>query len=334
MAHAAEAEALVVVPPRGGRGWRPIARGAWNFARRKPLGAFGGLIIVAMVFAAIFADTSVITAFQESDPLLAPQYYDQQDISSAGRLQNPSLSHPFGTDQLGRDMFSRIIYGTRTSVLVGLTAVLIATVLSTLIGVVSGYFGGVFDSILQRLVDIWIAFPALVLLLTFVEIVKGYLGNDPAKQAAAIAIALGILLGGASSRVIRGATIAVKNNQYMESARAIGATDSRIILQHVVPNVMPVIIVIATLQLGTAILAEATVSFLGFGVPPPIPSWGQMLSADGLLFFRIHPWLAFFPGMAIALAVYGFNMLGDALRDVLDPRLRGGTGGVGSSRTV
>lgn len=298
-------------------------RGLARFARRKPLGAFGLALIVVMLICAVAADRQVFTFFQDSSPLLAPQHYDDQDITSAGRLQSPSLAHPFGTDRLGRDQLSQIIYGSRVSVVIGLASVVGAAIMATAIGVVSGYLGGRFDLITQRFIDAWIAFPAIVILITGVQVAKGYVGSSASAQTLAIILVLAVILAAGSSRVIRGAAIAVKNNQYVEAARAIGASDVRIVIHYILPNVMPVIIVLATLQLGIAILAESTISFLGFGVPPPFPSWGRMLSADGLLFLRADPWLALWPGMAIFLVVYGFNMFGDALRDVLDPRLRG-----------
>lgn len=330
MARAAETT-LVLAPPESRRRWTGWLRGLLRFARRKPLGAFSALVIVFMLLAAALADTQMLTGFSESTPLLAPDHFDKQNLTAT--LQDPTWEHPFGTDQLGRDMLSRVIYGTRTSVLVGLGAVVLSAMIATTVGVVSGYFGRWFDVAVQRVVDVWISFPALVLLLTFVEVAKGHIGLDPKRQTAALTIALGVLLAGGASRVIRGATLAIKNNAYVDAAMCLGASHPRIILLHILPNVAPVIIVLTTLQLGTAILAEATVSFLGFGVPPPLPSWGQMLSRDGLLFFRVDPWLAFFPGIAIALAVYSFNMLGDSLRDVLDPRLRGSVA-VSSGRSV
>ena len=178
------------------------------------------------------------------------------------------------------------------------------------------------DTLFQRLVDIWMSFPALVLLITIVSTFSR--GGDFWNRVLAIIVVMGVIMAAGSSRVIRGAAISVKNNQYVEAARCIGASDARILAQHVLPNVFAVIIILATVQLGAAILAESSISFLGWGVPPPFPSWGQMLSYKGILFMRAHPWIALWPGLAIALAVYGFNMLGDALRDVLDPRLRGG----------
>jgi peptide/nickel transport system permease protein len=307
----------------GRLGWRAVVGGLLRFMRRKPLGAFGALFILMMLIGAIFADRQVVTFFQDSEPLLAPYYFDDQDITSTGRLQSPSFAHPFGTDRLGRDQLSQIIYGARVSVVVGLSSVIAGALLATAIGVSSGYLGGRFDLLVQRFVDAWIAFPAIVILITGVQVAKGYVGEGPASQTLAIIIVLAIILAAGSSRVIRGTAISVKNNQYVEAARALGATDLRIIVRYVLPNVMPVIVVLATLQLGIAILAEATISFLGFGIPPPFPSWGRMLSADGLLFMRVDPWLAVWPGLTITVVVFGFNVFGDALRDVLDPRMRG-----------
>jgi peptide/nickel transport system permease protein len=225
---------------------------------------------------------------------------------------------------LGRDQLSRIIYGARVSVVIGLGSVIMGMVLATFVGVVSGYLGGWVDLAMQRIVDAWIAFPAIVILITGVQVAKAYLGDSTEAHEFAEIIVLGVVLAAGASRVIRSSAIAAKNNLYVEAARTIGATEIRILFRYILPNVMAVVIVLATLQLGIAILAEATISFLGFGVPPPQPSWGSMLSTDGLLLMRRDPWLAFWPGFAIFLVVFGFNVFGDALRDVLDPRLRGG----------
>ncbi|HEX5479518.1 MAG TPA: ABC transporter permease [Dehalococcoidia bacterium] len=304
--------------PQRSHGWM---RGVLRFARRKPAGALGALCIIVTLVCALGADMQVITGFQSHAQLLAPHFYDAQNLHN--RLQGPSWAHPMGTDRLGRDQLSQIIYGARVSIIIGLSSVLIASVLAALIGVVSGYVGGTLDLVTQRIVDGWIAFPPIVLLIAGVQVAKAYVGQGGVSQTFAVILVLGILLAAGTSRVIRGAAIAVKNEQYIEAARAMGATDSWIVLRYVLPNVMAVVIVLATVGLGTAILAEATISFLGFGVPPPFPSWGRMLSADGLLYMRKDPWLAFWPGFAIFIAVYGFNMFGDALRDVLDPRMRG-----------
>ena len=296
--------------------WADVLRAVGLFIRRKPLGAFGGFLILVLLFTATFADGRVIG---RSGPLLAPHWYDDQSLTE--RLQGPSMSHPFGTDELGRDMLSRVIYGARVSVVIGFSAVTIAAIISILVGTLSGYFGGWFDTLVQRVVDIWISFPPLVLLITLVTVFA--FRASPERRAFWLIIALGILIAAGSSRVVRGAVISIRNNQYVEAARALGASDLRIIFLHIVPDVLPVVIILSTVQLGAAILAEASISFLGYGIPPPFPAWGSMLSGKGILYMRADPWLAFWPGLAIALAVFGFNMLGDGLRDVLDPRLRG-----------
>ena len=306
---------------RGGtaKAFRSVGR----FIRRKPLGAAGGFILLVLLACALFADARIITLGQSTAPLLAPYHYDEQDITSAGRLQDPTWEHPFGTDRLGRDMLSQIIYGSRVSIIVGFASVSAGLLIAVAVGVTSGYLGGRFDLVVQRFVDAWIAFPAIIILITGVQLAKGYLGSGPAEQTAAIILVLAVILAAGSSRIIRGATLTTKENTYIEAARVLGASESRIVFRHILPQIVPLAIVISTLLLGVAILAEGTISFLGFGVPPPFPSWGRMLAADGLLFMRVHPWLALWPGLAITLAVWAFNVLGDALRDVLDPRLRG-----------
>ncbi len=296
--------------------------GLLRFAQRKPLGAIGGVLIGVMLFTAVFA------------PLIAPYGYDQRDYGAL--LQGPSLQHLLGTDDVGRDIFSRIVYGARVSVIVGFGAVFLSKALASIIGIVAGYYGGKVDLFIQRLVDIWISFPGLLLLIVFaavfgtptrpVDVLPGplTLSLAPAEvRTFQIILALGLVLTGGSSRVIRGATIAIRPNQYVEAARTIGASDVRILWRYMLPNVMPTIFIIATVQLGSAILIESTLSFLGFGIPPPVPAWGSMLSGNATRFINRAPLLAVWPGLAISLAVFGFNMLGDALRDVLDPRLRG-----------
>jgi peptide/nickel transport system permease protein len=289
-----------------------------HFARTKPLGTAGAVIVLAIILLAIFA------------PNVAPYGFDHRVISQ--RLQNPSVRHFLGTDELGRDIFSRVIYGARVSAFVGFGSVLIATVIAGALGMVSGYFGGAVDTVIQRFVDMWIAFPFLILLLAFLAVFGTPLGPahlgpfsvEPAQQRAGqIIVVLGLLFAIRDSRVIRGSTLSVRNNTYIEAARALGASSLRILLTYILPNVAPTLIVLATLQLGAAILAEASLGFLGFGIPDPVPSWGRMLSGVARSRIRTDPWLAFWPGLAISLAVFAFNMLGDALRDVLDPRLRG-----------
>ena len=281
----------------------PRAGAAWvgRFVRRKPLGAMGGALVLLLLLVAVFA------------PWLAPYPYDVG--VGADRLQGPSLAHPLGTDANGRDMLSRIIWGARVSVTVGFGAVGLSTLLAVTIGVVSAYFGGWFDLSVQRVVDIWISFPALVLLVSLIAVIGPGLWS--------VTFVLGVLLAPGTSRVVRGAVIGIRHLPYIEAARCVGAGDARMIARHVLPNVYAPVIVLATVQLGAAILAESTLSFLGYGIPPPFPAWGAMLSGTGRAFMLQSPWLSIWPGLAISAAVFGFNMLGDALRDELDPRLRG-----------
>jgi peptide/nickel transport system permease protein len=273
--------------------------------RRKPLGAVGGLLIAALVLTAVLA------------PVLAP--HDPIKIQSNNRLKPPSLTHLLGTDDFGRDILSRVIFGARISMLLGLGAVAISTLLASIAGIVSGYYGGRIDTVLQRCIDTMMAFPALVVLLTIMAMLGQGLGN--------VILALGIGATAGNARIIRSAVLAVRENQYVEVARATGCRDWQIIARHILPNIAAPIMVVATLGLGVAILAESSLSFLGFGVPPPTPSWGAMLSGSGRTYMLQAPWMAVFPGIAISLAVFGFNMLGDALRDVFDPKLRGGPQG-------
>lgn len=300
------------------------------FARSKPLGAFGALMLILIVAVAILS------------PVIAP--YELNEVKLLQALEPPSSTHWFGTDPNGGDIFSNILYGSQVTALVGLGTVLFVGVLSLVVGVTSGYFAGRFDFIVQRFVDIWLSFPAIFLILTLVAVLRttgdgGFfglgrgptIGPDPNggpwfwntfPRTTIVIIALGLVLAGGASRVVRGAVLSTKANPYIEAAAVLGATNGRVILRHVLPNIMPTVIVLATLQLGTAILAEATISFLGIGVTN-FPTWGQMLSGRTRDLAESHMYLALFPGVAIFLAVFGFNMLGDALRDVLDPRLRG-----------
>jgi peptide/nickel transport system permease protein len=302
-------------PSTGARALRSVT----HFLRAKPLGALGAGIVVLTLLAAFLA------------PVIAPYAYDKVNFSDL--LQAPSREHWFGTDENGRDIFSRILYGAQVTVIVGFGSVLLTGLLSTIIGVFSGYFGGRTDMIIQRLVDIWMSFPAIFLLLTIVAVLGSGGGGlfgigrgptfGPEIRGIVTIIALGVILAGGASRVVRSSVLTVKANAYIEAAHALGSGNTRIIFRHILPNIVPVIIVLSTLYLGTAVLAEATISFLGFGIPPPFPTWGQMLAGRARELGPDHPWLVVFPGAAIFLAVYGFNMLGDALRDVLDPRLRG-----------
>lgn len=291
-------EALVQIRPSPlwVRGGKTVLR----FSRQKPLGALGGFIVVAMIMLGILA------------PLVAPYSYDDQN-PRLGR-QAPSLTHLAGTDRLGRDQLSRIIYGARVSAFVGFGAVALAQFIAVTVGTTSAYYGGRFDTLLQRFVDVWQSFPALILIISIISII------GPGQIQ--VIVVLGLLFSSRASRIVRGAVIAIKNNAYIEAARVVGASNLRIITLHILPNVVPIILVIATVELGAVILTEASISFLGFGIPPPFPSWGQMLSQSRSEWI-FAPWLAVAPGLAISLAVFGFNMFGDALRDALDPRLRG-----------
>lgn len=275
-----------------------------RLGKEKPLGTAGGVIVLVMFLAGIFAD------------ILAP--YGMNEAHLLDILSPPSAKYVMGTDNLGRDMLTRIIYGARISMIVGLAAPAIHVVVSALIGATSGYMGGKYDLIMQRFVDAWMCFPGLIIMLTVMALVGPGLGQ--------VIFVLGISGGIGGSRTIRGAVIGIKQNMYVEAARSIGCTTNRILLRHLLPNVMPMIIVIFTIGMGSAILAEATLSFLGYGIPPPQPSWGGMLSGPGRYKMTTAPWMALWPGLALAIVVWGINMLGDAVRDILDPRLRGGVG--------
>lgn len=282
--------------------------------REKPLGLIGLVLIVIFIVMAIAA------------PLIAP--YGPSELGAGPPLTGPTFSNWFGTDNLGRDVFSRVVYGARVSVTIGFLAVAAATVVSLSLGILSGFKGGWFDTLLQRFVDGFIAFPGLVLLLAVVAVFRGT--NAPflperglfSTPNVLLMVTIGLLLGVSNSRVIRGNTLSVKSETYIESARSVGASDNRIMLSHVLPNVLAAIITLATLGLGAAILIEASLSFLGLGVPPDTATWGGMLNREARAHMTVAPWLAIFPGLALSLAVFGFNVLGDALRDVLDPRLR------------
>jgi peptide/nickel transport system permease protein len=277
------------------------AQALWNIMKRKPLGAASASLILLIVFTAIFAD------------VLAP--YDPLFTHPEIRLAPPSWQHPFGTDDIGRDVFSRIIYGARISLWVGLLAVGIGTVAGTIIGLICGYWGGQLDLVLQRFMDALMAIPGLILALAIVSVLT------PNTTNAMLAIAVVIIPG--NSRIVRGAVLSAKQNPYVEAARALGCGHLRMIVTHILPNVTAPILIIASIWLGNAIFIEASLSFLGLGTQPPTPSWGLMLSSTGRAFMEQAPWLAIFPGLAISLAVLGFNLFGDTLRDVWDPKLRG-----------
>ncbi len=277
----------------------------WRFTvrlfRTKPLGAAGAVVFVIFLFSGIFAG------------VLAPYGINETDL--AHRLEPPSRQFLLGTDHLGRDLFSRVLMGARLSMIVGFCAAALATVVSILIGVLSGYLGGWFDMLTQRLVDAWMTFPDLVLLIVIVSVVGPGITQ--------IVIILGLLYGIAGSRIVRGAVTSVREHVYTHAAQSVGAGTFHILRRHILPNVMPVVIVLFTTRVGAVILSEAALSFLGLGVPPPAPTWGGMLSGDGRTYLYLGPWLALAPGICLTVVVYAANVFGDALRDLLDPRMRG-----------
>jgi peptide/nickel transport system permease protein len=269
--------------------------------REKPLGAFGFIICVIFLFAGIFAD------------VIAPYGYNQ--IMPINRMKPPSALFWFGTDNLGRDIFSRVIYGARLSVIIGLSAASLATIISVSIGIISGYIGGKFDMLVQRFVDAWLSFPGIVILIVVVAVV-----GPGMPQVIAI---LGVQGGIGGSRIIRSAVISVREQSYVHAAQSIGATSARVMFRHILPNVMAPVIVLFTTGVGNVILAESALSFLGLGVPPPAPTWGGMLTGSARNYMYLAPWMALAPGICLTVVVFSINMFGDALRDLLDPRMRG-----------
>jgi peptide/nickel transport system permease protein len=306
------------VLPHNTGGIGQFGRVLWRFIRRKPLAAFGGAIILALFVIAALA------------PILATHDPGQTQPRSKWAMPGEA-GHNLGADHLGRDIFSRVVHGGRVSLTIGFGVAFVAMVFATLIGVTSGYYGGWFDSVFQRGIDIAISFPALILLITVLQVVPKSSGNwslafisvGPSGQKAIyMIITLGIVLSFNASRVVRGAVVAMRERQYVEAARTVGANDFRILTRYILPNIMATLIVLGTVYLGSAILIESSLAFLGFGLPPTIPSWGQMLNeARPGLSSAVNP--SIWPGLAISLTVWAFNMLGDGLRDVLDPRLRG-----------
>jgi len=284
-----------------------------SFVRSKPLGALGFALIFLVLFCAVFgpgisiAGNEIVPGFARSDP---------NRTSVLEKEKAPSAEHFFGTDALGRDVFSRVMYGARPSLQVGIYATFLGLLVGTAIGLLTGYAGGWPDLIVQRAMDGIMAIPPLVLLLSLVSITSPSLLN--------IVLILVIFIAPSSSRVVRGAVLATKENQYIDAARTIGAGPLRIGLRHILPNLFAPIMVLASITVGGAILVEATLSFLGLGVPPPTATWGSMLNrGTGVGGLEVAPWIAVAPGIALTLTVLGFNLIGDALRDILDPRLRG-----------
>ena len=278
--------------------------------KEKPLGTVCGVIVLLFIVVAIFAE------------VLAPYPFDEVHLPAI--LKAPSVQYLLGADQLGRDLLSRLIFGARVSMLVGLAATTLNVVVATLIGGISGFLGGKLDLAVQRFVDAWMAFPGLLLLLTIMSIVGQ--GLFP------LILVLGISGGIVGSRVVRGAVIGVKEHDYFLAARAVGTSTSQILLRHVLPNIMAPILIIFSINIGGVIIAEASLSFLGYGLPASVPSWGSLLSREGRQYMEVAPWLALWPGLCLTITVYSFNMFGDALRDLFDPRLRGGSGRYGTAK--
>ena len=281
-----------------------------RLVREQPLGTAGGIVILLLVLVSIFADS------------LAPYRYEE--IHLRDRLQAPTAAYLLGTDHVGRDLLSRLIHGARLSLTVGLAATVLTVVVAVLIGGTTGFIGGRLDLVTQRFVDAWMAFPGLLLLLTIMSIAgRGMLQ---------IIVVLGVSGGIPASRVVRGAVLGVKENAYFQAAQALGSSRRRSLLRHVLPNIAAPIIIIFSINVGGVIMSEAALSFLGFGLPPDIPSWGGMLSREGRQYMEIAPHLALWPGLCLTVVVYSLNMFGDAVRDLLDPRLRGRLGRYGAGR--
>ena len=271
------------------------------FCREKPLGALAAILLLVLVMAAAFAET-----LATHDPIRTDAEHT---------LAPPDHAHWFGTDNLGRDIYSRIIYGARISLAVGIASTLLGAVFGGIIGVISGYFGGWFDLMAQRMMDILQGLPLLILALVMAAALGPSIGN--------VIVAISVPIIPRAQRVIRASVIAIREFVYIEAARALGVGHSRIAFRHVLPNTIGPFIVLMTAQFGGAILVEAALSFLGLGVPEPYPSWGRMLSVSAAEFAQKAPWVVLFPGIAISLVVFASNLLGDAVRDKLDPRLRG-----------
>jgi peptide/nickel transport system permease protein len=313
----------------------PLWRRLLNLAQQHPLGLFGLLTLGVLIFAGIFAN------------VIAP--YDPQAIDRTALLHGPTLSHPFGTDRLGRDVLSRTIFGARISLMIGMVSIFFGVTIGTFLGVVSGYFGRFIDSLIQRSVDVLLAFPAIVLMLAIVTVFGdedsaarrflaektpvpegSFLGVPFFLDIFILSLAIGVAVIASVARVTRGAVLSIKENVYIEAARALGATDARIMWYHIFPNVVALVVILASITLPLAILAEAAISFLGIGVPAPTPSWGADLTGQNRdTALSGYWWPVFFPGLALSLVVLGFNMLGDAFRDISDPRLRGAGGSSG-----
>ena len=280
-----------------------------RLVKTKPFGTAGGLVILVLIFIAIFAD------------IIAP--YPSNELHVLDRLQGPSAKYLLGTDQVGRDLLSRLIDGGRISLFVGFAATTLNIVFAILVGGISGFIGGKFDLVTQRFVDAWMAFPSLLLLLTIMSLTGPGLLQ--------IIVVLGVSGGIGGSRVPRGAVVAIKENDYFQAARAVGTPMGRTLFLHVLPNIMAPMLIVFSVNIGGNILSAASLGFLGYGLPPSTPDWGSMLSQEGMQYMESAPWLALWPGVCLTVVVYSLNMFGDALRDLLDPRLRGGEGSYGTA---
>lgn len=270
----------------------------WRRFRRNKLALFGALIILSLALVAVIA------------PLIAPFNPNQQDILH--RLEPPSVKHPLGTDDLGRDLLSRIIYGTRVSLLVGFVAVGIAIIIGSFLGLLSGYFGGWLDALIMRFVDIMLCFPTFFLILMVIAFLEPNIWN--------IMAVIGLTSWPGLTRLVRGECLSVREREFLQAAKALGLSNRRVMFVHLLPNIMAPILVTATLGIGGAILTESALSFLGLGVQPPTPSWGNILTA-GKDYITMAWWLSLYPGLAILITVLAYNLLGEGLRDVLDPRM-------------
>jgi peptide/nickel transport system permease protein len=271
-----------------------------KFVLTKPLGAAGAVVILGMALAALFADA------------IAP--YDAYELNQRLQFGPPNLDHWLGTDEFGRDVLTRLLYGARIALFIGLASSFLGATAGAILGVISAYLGGRTDLYLQRLMDIMLAFPLLILALAIVTVLGRSIPN--------LVLAIAIPVIPRTARIVRSSALAAKENIYVEAARAVGGSHIRVMFRHIVPNVMAPYLIVLTAQLGGAILTEASLSFLGLGTAEPTPSWGLMLSGGAPMYAEKAPWLAIFPGIAISLAVFGFNLFGDSLRDALDPKLR------------
>ena len=276
--------------------WRRVR----DFARRKPLGTVGLLIVLAMLLTGVFA------------PWISP--FDPEENDFSAMMQAPNFVHLLGTDQLGRDIFSRLVHGARTAMIVGFSAAIVGGLIGLVLGVASAYFGGWFDLVFQRVLDVLMAFPLIILALAVVSVFGTGVFN--------VIVAITIPLVPRCARVVRASALAVREIPYVDAARALGFSHTRIVLRHMVPNVIAPFLILLSAFVGQAILAEASLSYLGLGVQEPVAAWGLMLQGGAEEYATTAPWIAIFPGLAIMLAVLGISLFGDALRDAIDPKLR------------